>query len=126
MKKDDQVFLLHILDAILQIEQYLENVDSNKFLQTRLLQDGVVRQLEIIGEASRNLTETIRLAYSGVPWRQIIGLRNRMTHAYFLVDYELIWEIVQNNLPDLKTRIKEMLSGFAEGDVDDGGGGGAG
>ena len=90
MKKDDQVFLLHILDAILQIEQYIENVDSSEFLQTRLLQNGVVRQLEIIGEASRNPTETIRSEYSGVPWRQIIGLRNRMTHAYFLVDYALI------------------------------------
>lgn len=51
---------------------------------------------------------------------QIIGLRNRMAHAYFLVNYELVWEIVQNNLPDLKGQIREMLDGFAKGDVNDG------
>ncbi|MCA9966855.1 MAG: DUF86 domain-containing protein [Anaerolineales bacterium] len=126
MKKDDRVFLLHIWDAILQIEQYVDHVGATKFLQTRLLQDGVVRQLEIIEEASRNLTDTIRLQYPDVPWQQIIGLRNRIAHAYFLVNYELVWEIVQNNLPNLKAQIGEILNGFAEGDVNDGGGSGAG
>jgi uncharacterized protein with HEPN domain len=109
MKKDDTVYLRHILDAIEQIQDYLKGVTAEQFLQKRLLQDGVVRRLEIIGEASRNLSDELRQRHPGVPWRQIISLRNRITHAYFDVDLHIVWEIAQNDLSPLKQQVERIL-----------------
>ena len=109
MKKDDTVYLRHILDAIKQIETYLESVQEDKFLQTRLVQDAVVRQLEIIGEATRNLSTEFRVKYSEVPWNQIIGLRNRIAHDYLNVDIQIVWEITQNDIPTLEQQVMQIL-----------------
>ncbi|HSD57819.1 MAG TPA: DUF86 domain-containing protein [Methanotrichaceae archaeon] len=112
MKKDDKVFLQHILDAMARIEQYLEGVSIEQFMQNGLIQDGVVRQLEIIGEASRNLSPDLCQSHPEVEWRQIIGLRNRIAHAYFSIDLEIIWEIVHRNLPMLKDKMKQILAEY--------------
>lgn len=109
MKKSDTVYLQHILEAIKQIEVYTSNVSYEEFLQERLLQDGVVRQLEIIGEASRNLSSDFRDQQPEIPWRQIIGLRNRVIHAYFELNLTIIWEVVQNDLPSLKQKIEQLV-----------------
>ena len=114
MKKDDTVYLRHILDAIEQIRDYLKDVSAKQFLQERLLQDGVVRRLEIIGEASRNLSDELRQKHPEVPWGQIIGLRNRITHAYFDVDLHIVWEIVQNDLSPLKQQVERILEEMDE------------
>lgn len=81
-----------------------------RFLQEELLRDGVVRQLEIIGEASRNLSREFREKHPEVPWSQIIGLRNRIVHDYLNVDFDIVWEIAQNDLPLLKQQIEQILS----------------
>lgn len=78
-------------------------------MENRLLQDGVIRQLEVMGEAARNLTEDLRNEYPNIPWRQMIGLRNRMIHAYFNVNLQIIWEIIQGDIPNLKKDIKYVL-----------------
>jgi len=114
MKKDDTVYLRHILDAIQQIEDYLKGVSFEQFFQQRLLQDGAVRQLEIIGEASRNLSHELRQRNPKVPLSQIIGLRNRITHAYFNVNLQIVWEIVQNDLAPLKQQIESILEVLSE------------
>ena len=90
MKKDDSVYLHHILAAIERIEDYSEGVSLQKFLKTEIIQDGVVRQLEIIGEASRNLSAKLIQTHPEVPWREIIGLRNRIAHAYYNIDQGLV------------------------------------
>jgi len=109
MKKDDAVYLHHILAAIEKIETYSKSVSFHEFQQRDLLQDGVIRQLEIIGEAARNLSADFCVRYSEVPWSQIIGLRNRIAHAYFNVDLGIVWETVQEDLPILKERVKLIL-----------------
>jgi uncharacterized protein with HEPN domain len=109
MKQNDTVYLSHILDAITQIETYTAGLSYDQFLQTRLVQDGVIRQLEIIGEASRNLSDDFRDQYPELPWSQIISLRNRLIHAYFEVNLGIIWEIAQNNIPPLKQKVAEWL-----------------
>ena len=119
MKKDDTVYLRHILDAIEKIEGYLKSVSAEQFLQDRLLQDGVVRRLEIIGEASRNLSDELRQKHPEVPWGQIIGLRNRITHAYFNVDLHIVWEIVQNDLSPLKQQVERILEEIDEKDSEE-------
>jgi len=83
MKKDNAVYLHHIRDAILRVERHLAGVTWQEFLESELVQDAVVRQLDIIGEAARNLSDDLRQAHSQIPWSQIVGMRNRLIHAYF-------------------------------------------
>lgn len=109
MKKNDSVYLQHILDAIEQIEIYTSSKSYDEFLRERLIQDGVVRQLEIIGEASRNLSSEFREQQPEIPWRQIIGLRNRVIHAYFEINLTIIWEVIQNDLPPLKKKLTKLI-----------------
>jgi uncharacterized protein with HEPN domain len=92
-----------------QIERYTDGVSHDDFMENRLLQDGVIRQLEVMGEAARNLTEDLRNEYPNIPWRQMIGLRNRMIHAYFNVNLQIIWEIIQGDIPNLKKDIDFVL-----------------
>jgi len=109
MKKDDTVYLHHILDAIQRIQTYTRDVSKEKYLQDGLLQDGVVRQLEIIGEASTNLSEEFQERHSEVPWGQIIGLRNQIVHAYFDINLDITWDIVHGDIPELKRQIEHIL-----------------
>jgi len=114
MKKDDSVYLHHIIDAFALIEHYMDNASHEEFLRNRLLQDGVIRQLEVMGEAARNISEDLRNEHPQIPWRQMIGLRNRMIHAYFNVDLQIIWEIVKGDIPDLKQKMKQLLDAISE------------
>lgn len=107
--KSDTVYLKHIWDAINQIETYVDSLDYSQFEQTRLIQDGVIRQLEIIGEASRNLSDEFRDQHAELPWRQIIGLRNHLIHAYFDIDLGIIWDIVQVNIPQMKHTLNSFI-----------------
>ena len=109
--KSDAVFLAHILDAINVIESYTTGLTYEGFYDTRLVQDGVIRQLEIIGEASRNLSDEFRTQNSDLPWQQIIGLRNRLIHAYFDVSLGIIWDIVQDDIPPMKQKILSLVEG---------------
>lgn len=114
MKKDDSVYLRHIIDSFERIEHYLEGISKEEFFKTGSLQDAVIRQLEIMGEAARNLSDDLRLSNPQVPWRQMVGLRNRVIHAYFEVNLQIIWEIVKGDLPDLKQEIKRILENNEE------------
>ncbi len=90
MKRDDSVYLRHILDAVAKTEIYLRGVDKAVFHQNTLLQDGVIRQLEIIGEATKHPLSELRVRYSHVPWQNIAGMRDKLIHGYFGVDVETV------------------------------------
>lgn len=108
-KRDDVVLLRDILDAINQIEAYLAGVSFGVFCETPLLQDGVMHRLEIIGEASRNLSDAFLDQHSDIPWQDIIGMRNRIAHAYFAVDLRAVWDTAMTDIPTLKKWIKRVL-----------------
>jgi len=110
MRKDNTVYLHHMLDAIERIETYLQGIAVEQFLANMLLQDGIVRQLEIIGEAAHHLPDDLRRQHSDVPWSAIIGMRNRIIHEYFNVNLTIVWEVTQNDLPPLKAYIHRMLA----------------
>ena len=110
MSKSDFVFLNHILDAITQIEIYTAGLSYRQFTEDRLVQDGVVRQLEIIGEAVRSLSDEFRAEHPSMPWHHIVGLRNRLIHAYFDINLGIIWDIVQVDLPKLKAELSDLVS----------------
>ena len=115
MKKDNAVYLHHILDAIEQIESYTAGLSREEFLDRRMVQDAVVRQLEIIGEASRQLPDDVCARYDHVPWTEMIGLRNRSAHEYLDIDLHVIWEIVTHDLPTLKRTVSSLLDREADG-----------
>jgi uncharacterized protein with HEPN domain len=109
MKKDDLLYFLHIRDAIRKILEYTSNVDEQNFLKNSILQDALVRQIEIIGEASNKISAKSRNKYPNVPWKQMIGMRNRIIHEYFGVRLDIVWDTVRNNIPGLKDDINKII-----------------
>ena len=107
--KDETVYLKHIRDAIAKIESYTSG-GRKTFFRDTMIQDAVIRNLEVIGEAARNLSsEFIRQQHPQIPWRSIIALRNVLIHEYFRVDLELVWRVVRRRLPTLKRHIEALL-----------------
>jgi uncharacterized protein with HEPN domain len=105
----NKVRLLHILDAIIEIENYTLNVDKETFVENSMMFNATLRQLEIIGEASNRLSEDLILDNPEIPWARIIGLRNLVVHEYFGIDDLTIWNVVKINLPDLKKKIENLI-----------------
>lgn len=110
MPRTDKAYLNDILGAISKIEKYINNISFSQFSKNELVQDGVVRNLEIIGEAIKNISFDIKQKTSEIEWKKISGLRDILIHAYFGVDRQIIWDIVKNKLPDLKIRIIGTIS----------------
>ncbi|MBD1399338.1 DUF86 domain-containing protein [Pelovirga terrestris] len=108
-QKEDTVYLRHISEAIEQINEYLCGVSHQQFSDTKLFQDGVIRQLEIIGEATKNLSELTRRSAPDVPWRSMAGMRDKLIHQYFGVDIDAVWSTATQDLPNLRQKIKTLL-----------------
>jgi uncharacterized protein with HEPN domain len=107
-------YLHHILDAIEAIEAYtLEGKQA--FLDDRKTQDAVIRNLEIIGEATRNIPERLRNDHPSIPWRQAAALRNVLIHQYFGVDLHMVWGVVETELPPIKANLRQLLSDLSDG-----------
>jgi uncharacterized protein with HEPN domain len=110
VKKDPKVFLSHILESIQLIEEYSKSLTQAKFHKNRPLQDAIIRRLEIIGEAVKNLPVSFKTKYPDVPWRQIAGMRDILIHEYFDVDLVLTWKVVKHELPRIKKKLSVILS----------------
>lgn len=108
-KLGDKARLMHILEAIHEIEQYTSKVDFDAFEQNSMMRFATIKQMEIIGEASNHLSQAIKEEFSTIAWSQIIGLRNVFVHEYFGVDTNLVWEIIKKDLPELKSKIAFIL-----------------
>ena len=100
-KRDAGLLVGDIKTCLAQVNEYIRGMDLQAFLQDRKTIDAVTRNLEIIGEAARQLTEKDRAGYPQIPWAQIVGLRHRIVHDYFGIDTELIWEIASKDAPEL-------------------------
>jgi uncharacterized protein with HEPN domain len=111
--RSDLPYLGHIADSITAIEAYVAN-GRDAFLRERMIQDAVIRNFEVIGEASGRLSDAARQD-DGVPWARIIAFRNRLIHGYWSVDLLLVWDVIVNDLPKLKAEVNRLLSETLDG-----------
>jgi len=113
MKKDPKIFIEHILESIARIEEYTKAKTKKEFLKSRQTQDAVIRRIEVIGEAVKNIPEETKQKHPNIPWRKIAGMRDILVHEYFGVDLELTWKVIKEDIVDLKReilKVKESLN----------------
>ena len=109
MKKDPIIYIEHISSCISRIKEYTSGIDEDGFLKNNLIQDAVIRNFEIIGEATKKLNEDFRAKYSEIEWKKIAGMRDKLIHDYIGVDLWAVWGVVENIIPTLDTQIEDIL-----------------
>ncbi len=108
-KNEDILFLYDVLDAVKRIETYVQGVSKDIFFENLMMQDAVMHQIEIIGEASNRISEVFQYEHPELPWMQMRAIRNKIVHDYRGIELEIIWDTVNNDLPGLKTYVQRLL-----------------
>ncbi len=111
MSKLPEEFLKHILDEINYLISTSQDLEESNFSQDQTLQRAFVRSLEIIGEAAKNLSLDFKSEHNDIDWKSMAGMRDRLIHGYFGVDYQIVWDVIQTEIPKLKSKIASLLSG---------------
>jgi uncharacterized protein with HEPN domain len=111
-QREEKLFLQDIIDFCEHIAAYIKDVDKAGFLSNRMLQDALVRKIEIIGEAVKNISNETRQYFPHVAWKEIAGMRDRIAHGYFNVDLDIVWKTVTQFIPKLKPEIEKILESF--------------
>lgn len=110
MPKDPRPYLEHILQSIQLIQQYISGHTKEEFFKSYELQDAIIRRVEIIGEAVKNLDDDLKKRNAEVPWREIVNMRNFLIHEYFDVNLQETWDTLQRDIPSLKEKVSKILS----------------
>ncbi len=109
MKKDNTIYIRHILESIKDMENSVKNISKENFGMEKDVRDANIRRLEVIGEATKNISDDFKKKYPKIEWKKIAGARDILIHAYFSVDIDLIWDIIKKDLPKLKEEIEKIL-----------------
>jgi uncharacterized protein with HEPN domain len=111
--KDDSAYIEHIINCILKIKTFTANVSKDEFSENELIQDAVIRNIEIIGEASKKISENTKQSYYEVPWKEMAKMRDKLIHDYMGVDIDVIWQTIETDIPELlelMQKIKLLIS----------------
>ncbi len=119
MNNKNYLFLSHILDSCVHIIEFTKNIDFETFKKTRLIQSAVIRELGIIGEATKNLVDDIRKTFKNIPWINIAGMRDKLIHGYFTVDLKEVWNTAKKDIYTLKISVEKILSNKDEDENND-------
>lgn len=111
-EKNPKIFLEDILESIGRIEQYAKGKTKDEFLDDYEKQDAIMKRLEVIGEAVKNIPTGVKKKYPGIPWRDMAGMRDILIHEYFGVLMERVWDTAKNDIPKLKKQISELLKNY--------------
>ncbi len=103
------IFIKHILESIEKIESYAVNLTKERLIKDTRVQDAIIRRIEVIGEAAKNLPNDFKKRHPEVEWSEIIRTRDKITHHYFGVDLNIVWDIIKKDLPDLKKKVKIII-----------------
>jgi uncharacterized protein with HEPN domain len=109
MKRDYRLFLQDIVDACGHIAAFVEGMDVDAFVLDEKTSSAVIQKFEVIGEATKNIPQFVREQYPHILWKDLAGMRDRLIHGYFGIDYYLVWESVEQDIPTLKSQIREIL-----------------
>ena len=113
-KRGDKEFLLDIIEAIKRIELYTKELSYADFIQKTETQDAVVRNFEIIGEAVKNVSKTLKAKYNNIQWKEITGMRDKVIHFYFGVNWDIVWGAAKDSLPPFKEKIEGILKAIED------------
>ncbi len=114
MSRKAELFIKDILEYMGRAEEYVEGYNLNNFLVDKKTCDSVLRCLEVIGEATKGVPDVLRNNYPSVPWRDMAGMRDKVIHGYFVVDYEMVWLVVKEDIPIIKPMILKIIKEFSE------------
>ena len=106
--KNDLAYIEHILLSIAKIKEYTKNLSKDDFEQNEMIQDAVIRNIEIIGEAAKKVSSDLKSSYLNIPWKEIAGMRDKLIHDYMGVDVEVVWKTLETDIPELEILLKEI------------------
>jgi len=107
--KGDYDYIKHIMEALNDIEAFIKGLSKEEFLRNKEKQYSVFRAFEIVGEAARKISPEFRKSHEELPWKKMIGMRDKLIHDYFQVSMEIVWETIKKDIPPLKDQISEIL-----------------
>ena len=108
-KRDIKLYVRDILEAIKAIEKFVEGIDFESFKEDDKTSSAVIRKFEIIGEATKNIPQSIKEKYPHIPWKEMAGFRDRLIHFYFGIKYDIVWDTIKLRLPELRNNIEKVL-----------------
>ena len=107
--KNDLIYLSHVLTALSDIKEFTEGMTKKDFLKNKMAEHAVVRNIEVVGEASKNLSARFKEKHKDVPWKDMIKMRNKVTHFYFGIDYNIVWKVIKRDVLALEKKLKAIV-----------------
>jgi len=118
MKRNVEIYIKDIIEYMERAENHIKNFQLDQFLKDDKTCDAVIRCIEVIGEAAKNIPEEIRISYPSISWRDLAGMRDKIIHSYFTVDFNTVWLVVKEDIPKLKPMVKKVLEKMEETEQD--------